>query len=235
MEIYRIADLNIGVENQCDFTKKYMKDYLSDETTVDFSVFVTEEMIEYEKQISVEKVPEHYYELTAVLRTICSKILSDYNGFFLHCSCLEYEGKAVVFTAKSGTGKSTHARLWRELLGDKVTMINDDKPIVRFIDSEFIIYGTPWNGKHSLSNNIKTPIKAVYYLHQAKENKVVQSDPLSSISKILSQTIIPDSKDVMNRLLDMMEKFVTQVPVFDLYCDISENAVNVVLDSLKEI
>ena len=108
MEIYRIADLNIGVENQCDFSKKYMKDYLVDGTDTDFVVSVTESMIDYEKQIAIEKVPEQYYELTGILRCICEKILEEYNGFFLHCSCLLYEDKAIVFTAKSGTGKSTH-------------------------------------------------------------------------------------------------------------------------------
>ena len=235
MEIYRIADLNIGVKNQCDFSKKYMKDYLVDGTDTDFVVSVTDSMIDYEKQIAIEKVPEQYYELTGILRCICEKILEEYNGFFLHCSCLLYEDKAIVFTAKSGTGKSTHARLWREVLSDKVTMINDDKPIVRYIDGEFIIYGTPWNGKHSLSNNIKAPIKAIYYLHQAKENKVERCDPISSISKMLSQTILPDNKNIMNELLDMMEKLVCNIPMFDLHCNISEDAVHTVLNSLKEI
>lgn len=235
MEIYRIADLNIGVENQCNFSKKYMKDYLVNDTNVDFIVSVTDSMIDYEKQIAIEKVPDPYYELTGILRCICEKILEEYNGFFLHCSCLMYDGKAIIFTAKSGTGKSTHARLWREIFGYKVTMINDDKPIVRYIDNNFIIYGTPWNGKHSLSNNIKAPIKAIYYLHQAKENKVVKCDPISSISKILSQTILPDNKKIMNNLLDMMEKLVCNIPMFDLYCNISDDAVYTVLDSLKEI
>lgn len=235
MEIYRIADLNIGVENQCDFAKKYMKDYLVDDSNVDFVINVADSMVEYEKQIAVEKVPEPYYELTGILRAICEKILAEYSGFFLHCSCLLFDDKAIVFTAKSGTGKSTHARLWREILGDKVTMINDDKPIVRYIDGEFIIYGTPWNGKHALSNNIKAPIKAVYYLHQAKENKVAKSDPISSISKILSQTILPDNKSIMNNLLDMIEKLVCNIPMFDLYCNISDDAVYTVLNSLKEI
>lgn len=235
MEIYRIADLNIGVENQCDFTKEYMKDYLVKDVDVDFIVTVTDEMREHEKSIAVEKVPEPYYELTAVLRSICETVLNKHDGFFLHCSCLEYKGKAIVFTAKSGTGKSTHSRLWREILGDKVTMINDDKPIVRFINGEFIIYGTPWNGKHSLSNNIKAPIKAIYYLHQAKENKVERCDPINSISKLLSQTILPNNKENMHALLSMLEKLVTNTPMFDLYCDISKDAVQAVLNSLNEI
>lgn len=234
MDIYRIADLNIGVINHSDFTKKYMKDYLTECSDVDFTVEVTKEMIEKEKEIVVEPVSEPYYEITAILREICKVVLEEYNGFFLHCSCLCYNNEAYVFTAPSGTGKSTHSRLWREFLGEKVTMINDDKPIVRMIDDVFFIYGTPWNGKHRISNNIKAPIKAIYYLHQSQKNKVVKCDPISALTKILSQTVLPDSKVVMNHLLDMLEKLLLTTNVYDLYCNISYDAVKTALDSIEE-
>lgn len=235
MDIYRIADIEIGLKNHSEFTKKYLFEYKSNSLEPQFTVTITDEMLAYEKKIAVKKVPDPYYEITAILRAICYKALSEYNGFFLHCSCLEYKKGAYVFTAKSGTGKSTHTRLWREVLGDEVTMINDDKPIVRFIDGTFFIYGTPWNGKHSISNNIKAPIKAIYYLHQAKENRVERCDAVSSISKILSQTVIPDDKEVLLNLLDMLEKLVSDIPVFDLYCNISHEAVHTALNSINEI
>lgn len=235
MEIYKIADLNIALSNLSDFTKEYLKDYLTDSSSYDFAINVTQDMILHEKNLSEEPVPERYYEVTAVLREICKIILKDYSGFFLHCSCLMYENEAYVFTAKSGTGKSTHARLWCETFKDKVTMINDDKPIIRLIDDTFYIYGTPWNGKHSISNNIKAPVKAIFYLHQANENKATLCDPLSAISKLLSQTILPDDKDVMNNLLNMLEKLVLKTPVFDLDCTISKDAVLTAFNAVKEI
>ena len=235
MEVYRIADLNIGIKTRFDFTKKYISEYLINDAEPQFTVCVTDEQIEYEKSVTPERISEPYYELTAILRVICNTILQQYNGFFFHCSCFEFDGNAYIFTAKSGTGKSTHTRLWREVYGDKITMINDDKPIVRLIDGKFYIYGTPWNGKHSISTNMKSPVKALFYLHQAKENKVVKTDQLSAMSKLLSQTILPDSKITMNILLDMIEKFVTDIPVFDLYCDISHDAVSTVYNVIKEL
>ncbi len=235
MDIYKIADLNIALSNHSDFTKQYLSEYIVDSSQYDFSIDVTDDMISYEKQISVEVVPEHYYEITAVLRAICNVILKYHNGFFLHCSCLMYENEAYIFTAKSGTGKSTHSRLWREVFSDKVTMINDDKPIIRLIDDTFYIYGTPWNGKHSISNNIKAPIKAIFYLHQANHNKATLCDPVSAISKLLSQTILPDDKEVMNHLLDMLEKLILKTPVFDLDCTISKEAVLTALNAVKEL
>jgi len=235
MNIYRIADLDIGIITRFDFTKEYISEYLTDSTEPLFTVCVTDEQIAYEKSITPDTIPEPYYELTAILRVICNTVLEKYNGFFFHCSCFEYEGNAYIFTAKSGTGKSTHTRLWREVFGDKITMINDDKPIVRLIDDKFFVYGTPWNGKHSISNNIKAPIKAIFYLHQAQENKVCKCEPLSAISKILSQTILPDNKKAMNTLLDITEKFVTDVPVLDLYCDISRDAVMTAYNAILEL
>ncbi|MDO4748368.1 MAG: hypothetical protein Q4A12_04225 [Eubacteriales bacterium] len=235
MDIYRIADLNIEVKNHSEFTKNYLADYLTDELVADFSVTVTQEMIAHEKEIATEVVPEPYYEITAILRYICDVILSKYSGFFLHCSCLELNGEAYVFTAKSGTGKSTHAKLWREVFKDKVTMINDDKPIVRILDDKFYIYGTPWNGKHSISNNIKAPIKAIFYLHQADSNRAEMCDPVSAITKLLSQTVLPDNKEVMNKLLNMIEQLVSTTPMYDLYCTISEEAVHTAYNSVNEI
>lgn len=235
MDIYRIADIEIGIENHSEFTKKYLSEYKSDSTEAEFIVIVTEEMLNYEKEIAVEKTAEPYYEITAILRAICYVVLENYSGFFLHCSCLEYNGEAYVFTAKSGTGKSTHSRLWRKVFGEKVTMINDDKPIVRLIDDTFYIYGTPWNGKHNISNNIKVPIKSIFYLHQSKENKAVQCDPISAISKLLSQTVLPDNKASMNNLLTMLEKLISTTPMFDLFCNISEDAVYTALNSVSEI
>src|SRR5574344_200786 len=131
MKIYRIADLNIGVKANYEYTENLMKDYLVNQEVVpDFSITVTQEMIDFEKSL-ISGFNEYYYENIAVLRAICKKILSDYNGFFLHCSCLELNNHAFIFTAPSGTGKSTHTALWRKHFGKSVTMINDDKPIVR--------------------------------------------------------------------------------------------------------
>lgn len=235
MNIYRIADLDIGIKTKFDYTKEYLKDYLSTSQTYDFQVAIDDEMLRYEKQITADTLDDHYYEITAILRQICKVVLEKYNGFFLHCSCFELDSNAYVITAKSGTGKSTHARLFRQYFGDRITMINDDKPIVRLIDDEFIIYGTPWNGKHSISNNIKAPIKAIFYLNQSKENKVVRCDALSAMTKLLTQTVLPNDKSSMNTLLDMLEKLVSNTPVFDLYCDMSKDAVMTTYNAIKEL
>ena len=105
-----------------------------------------------------------------MLHALLAEKLVAYGALLMHGSALCMDGNAYIFTAKSGTGKSTHARLWREAFGDRVWMINDDKPMIRV--DEMRVYGTPWDGKHHLSRNASAPLKAIVKLERAEENRV---------------------------------------------------------------
>ena len=228
MNVYRIAGMNIQILPRFDFTRQYMRDYLTDAQDYELSVSVTDGMIAYERDLNREihgdEVSDGLCEVVAVLRVICDYIIR-HGGFFLHCSCLRYGDDAIIFTAPSGTGKSTHAALWRRHFGDRVTMINDDKPLVREEDGRFIIYGTPWNGKHKIGNNISAPIKAVFFLEQAPENSVEPISPFTALSLILQQTVLPSDRNDMSLLLDMLDRLLAQTPMYRLKCNISDEAV----------
>lgn len=227
MQVYRIAEMNIAVEPHYDYTAAYMRDYLCDSTEYELFVNVTDEMIEHEQSLNVRihgtKMPEGLCEAIAILRVICDHIISR-GGFFLHCSCLRANSAGIIFTAPSGTGKSTHASLWRRVYGDRVEMINDDKPLVREKDGEFVIYGTPWCGKHRIGNNISAPIRAVFFLEQAPENSVAPVDSFTALSLLLQQTILPTDRGDMTALLDMLGRMIERVPMYKLRCTISDDA-----------
>lgn len=232
MSIYKIADLYISVSPRYEFTKEYLKAYQSDSTYYDFEITITDEMLEYEKKVSLEENTEKYYEPMAILRVICDK-LTDYDGFFLHSSTLMYKDNAYVFIGESGTGKSTHARLWREYLKDEVRMINDDKPIIRKKDDLYYIYGTPYMGKHNIGNNISFPIKAVFLLEQSKDNKLEKLDAVKATTALLHQTIIPNQKESMEKLLTMFNELLKQAQFYKLKCNISYDAVKTILNNLE--
>ena len=166
-------------------------------------------------------------EAVAILRVICDYII-DKSGFFLHCSCLKYKEEAIIFTAPSGTGKSTHTALWRRHFGDEVTMINDDKPLVREKDGRFIIYGTPWNGKHGIGENTCAPVRAIVFLSQAPENHAAPINPVEAITLLLQQTVLPSDKVHLSKLLDMLGRMVETIPMIRLGCTISDEAVTTV-------
>ena len=235
MPVYRIAEMNIAVDPRYEYTKRIMADYAVSDTEYELSVSVTDEMIAYEQELGekIHHVPQSadMCESVAVLRVICDYIIRR-GGFFLHCSCLKYRSKAIIFTAPSGTGKSTHAALWKQRFGDEVVMINDDKPLVRETDDGFVIYGTPWRGKHGRGENTSAPVGAVFFLAQAPENSVKPLDSFSSLSLLMQQTVIPRGKEDVSSLLDMLGRLIEQVPMFRLNCNISDEAVAAALSAI---
>ncbi len=106
------------------------------------------------------------------IQNVLSKRLLEFNVLALHGSALCMDGEAIIFTAPAGTGKSTHARFWRETFGDRVWMINDDKPMIRIENGKALVYGTPWDGKHHLSRNASAPLKAIVKLERDEENHI---------------------------------------------------------------
>ena len=235
MRVYRIADMNIAVEAKYDETYEYMSDYLTDSRDYELYIKTTDEMIEYERALGESlhgrRGSDHISEAVAILRVICDYIINK-GGFFLHCSCLRYKGEAIIFTAPSGTGKSTHASLWRKRFGGEVEMINDDKPLVREKDGRFYIYGTPWRGKHGIGSNISAPIRAIVYIRQADENIAEDISPFEALSLILQQTVMPSDKSALSALLDLLGRLMENVQMYKLGCTISDDAVTAVYDKI---
>ena len=146
------------------------------------------------------------------------------NHKFVVASTVAVDGVAYLFTAPCGTGKSTHTRLWRERFGDRAVMVNDDKPIIRLIDGKFYAYGTPWNGKHRLSTDIKVPIKAVCILDRGEENRIEKIAPKDALVKILDQTLRPTEPALLDKELDLIGKFLKSVNLYKLWCNVSLDA-----------
>lgn len=157
--------------------------------------------------------------------------LTKYNGVMLHASCVEYEGKAYLFSARSGTGKSTHTHLWLKYLNG-ARIINDDKPAIRLVDGKFYAYGTPWSGKTDESVNIGVPIAGIAFLSRG-ENSIKRISGIKALKLFLNQTVRPDDKELMNGMLETLNKILTEVPVFELTCDMSENAVLTSLNGMR--
>ena len=164
-QTYKIAEKNIEIDSLFPEIHALCSDYVTNQIA-DFSVKISEQDIEFEREKSVREriaegleiinYPDSYLETLAVYRKIADKMLS-YETMLFHGSAIAVDGQAYLFTAKSGTGKSTHTRLWREVFGDRAVMVNDDKPLLKVTDSGVTVFGTPWNGKHRLGKNNSAP------------------------------------------------------------------------------
>ena len=152
--------------------------------------------------------------------------LAHLGGVVLHGSAIAFRGAGIVFSAPSGTGKSTHTRLWRERFGDEVTVLNDDKPAIRFIDGVPFLYGTPWSGKTDLNANIKVPLKAVVFLERATENAIRPLGTVESAFHLTNQIARPYyDADIGTKTLDAINTLILTTPICRLSCNISGEAV----------
>ena len=143
--------------------------------------------------------------------------LLQYNGMVLHSSAVEYKGKAYLFSAPSGTGKSTHTRLWQTMFGEEAKVFNDDKPAIRLIDGKWYAYGTPWCGKDGININSKVELAGICFLKQAKSNKIRRLTHQEALQKVLWQTIYKFKvEERVDMMLALLGKLVTEIPVFEL-------------------
>ena len=233
MPKYKIADVVFEAKLLYGYTEKLCKNYeYTGEEPCAFSVAITGEDVAKEKALAPE-FPDAYLESLALFRKLCEYCLEYANGIIFHSSAIMVDGKAYLFTAPSGTGKSTHTRLWRELLGDKAVMVNDDKPIIRYIDGKFYVYGTPWNGKHHLDTNCRAEIKAICKIEQAKENRIAPLSTAEMLLTIFNQTIRPEDSAQMDRLLTLIDKLLTEVELYKLGCTISKEAAELSYNTMS--
>ncbi len=227
MPVYRIADLNILINPIYENTKIRLFPYITNSDSYDFEISLTENeknnLDENGFSINTKTISED----SLILQKLCCTVLESYDGFFFHSSSVMVDGNAYVFSAPSGTGKSTHTALWRKYFGDKAVMINDDKPIIRKHNGLFYIYGTPWMGKTNIGNNIKAPVKAIYFLEQSKENSAVKVSTGSVFKEILEATVVPQNRETMHILLSLLDEFFSGVSVYKLKCNMDIEAVKV--------
>ena len=152
------------------------------------------------------------------------KKLLRYDGFMLHSSAVVADGKAYLFTADSGTGKSTHTSLWKKLFGNRAYILNDDKPALRLEDGIWYVYGTPWSGKHDLSMNERVPLSGIAIIERGEENRMERMKEISAIVPIIRQANRP--KDIESRecLLRLIDKLLVKVPIWKLTCNMTLDA-----------
>lgn len=239
----QLAQNRILVDALFDSTKEFCREYLCESKEVDFTVSITPEDIEYEKRKSAEEdaamgIPtrpfsDEYLETLAVYRKICDQ-MPERDAFLFHCSAITVDGKAYLFTASSGTGKSTHTRLWREVFGDRAVMINDDKPLLQVKEHQVFVYGTPWDGKHRLSTNISAPVAGICLLERGAANHIERTEKEEAFPKLLQQTYRPQGPLALIRTLELLDAVASNVPLYMLHCNMEPDAACVAFEGMSE-
>ena len=225
-----LAGINVAVTSLFDEVYDYCHDYLTD-APADMSITVTPEDITYEKIVnigeaqieglSVVDYSDSYLETLAVYRKIVTKML-DFNTFLMHGAVVAVGDKAWLFTAPSGTGKTTHINLWlNNIPGSYV--VNGDKPLIH-VGDECTVYGTPWAGKEGMNRNIGVKLCGIVVLNRGAENHI-EKVPMSQILPVLiQQSYRPKNRVELEKTLSLLSRLGKKIPMYQLYCNMNPDA-----------
>lgn len=185
-------------------------------------------IMELNPQISGEEMAEYLG-----LAMYFAKALLDFEGIYLHASAIVLEGKAYLFSAPSGTGKSTHTEKWCRLFG--ATYLNDDKPVLRLIDGTWMAYGTPWSGKHDLSSPMGVALGGIVFVRRGQENSIRKLSSDEAVPRLMSQTLWRHKKpEDLEKQLVLTDKLLRQHPLWLLTCRNDDEAAFVAKQALVD-
>ena len=232
MSLYEIGGLITDLDCKYPRTIEQAKAYETDNVAEpDITIHLSDE---YYKDFT-----ESYPEIDEETREyICTGAefygaLISFGGFFLHSSAVMMDGKAYLFSAPSGTGKSTHTSLWLERFAGRAQILNDDKPAIRVIDDEIRVFGTPWSGKSDSSVNTDVALAGICFLERDTINRIEEISKEEGIKEVLNQTIRPSDRAQMLQLLDTLDIVISRTPIYRMGCNISLEAAEVAYNMMK--
>ncbi len=229
--VMEIAGFAIGVEPLFETTRHYCRDYLTDREP-EFHVTVTREDLKQEQTLLDREAdeeglkrrifPDPFLERSVIQRRT-AECLSERHVALMHGSTVAVDGRAYLFTAACGTGKSTHTRLWREVFGDRAVMVNDDKPFLKPEGERVLAFGSPWTGKHGLGSNVCVPLEGICILRRGKENVIRRADRDRVLEFLKTQCTPPE----------LTEAITARVPIWEMECNKDPQAARIAHEAMS--
>lgn len=222
----KIAGAVAKITSLFDSTPHYFRPYLTEDAP-DFSVTVQWEDLRFEQaELDREAVEEGFrfrvftdpfLERAAIQRAF-AEYLFDRDVLLVHGSTIAVDGRAYLFAARSGTGKSTHTRLWRQAFGERAVMINDDKPFLQITEHGVVAHGSPWSGKHGLDASISAPLQGICILERGQENVIVPMLPAEALAMLEKQTYIPMDEEKYPKWKDLVARLANATALWHMDC-----------------
>lgn len=236
---YEIAGIKILMTTYYQRTKEQAENYVSkidwDDEQADGIIDLGKEFYEEQKRKYMPYADDNVVEYVYT-GSLFNRLLLNHNGCMLHSSAVVVDGYAYLFSADSGTGKSTHTQMWLKHFGESAFIINDDKPALRCIDGQWYVYGTPWSGKTDLNVNTKVKLGAIVFLERSEENWIEEMPIKEAIPRFLKQTIRKLRKEEkMDLVLENLERILIGNPIYKMGCNISDDAVIMAYEKIRRV
>lgn len=234
----RIADFNVEFRATYYQINAICRPYSAKFDKPDICIEVSEqELMElYNRNFNDKLSPEDqmgcgYCEGIIAFRKL-NKALSLHNAFVFHGAAFSANGNGVVLCALSGTGKTTHMLLWKNMLGDNFKVINGDKPIIRFFDGVPYAYGTPWNGKEHFGCNSRVELKDICFIERAATNSVIPIERAEATQRISTQMVQPEDTAGIIKNMEFIDGLLNTCRTWVIKCNMEPQAAQVAYDTL---
>lgn len=227
----QIAGLNIRFLNKYKSLFRANQEYLTNDMNYDILISVSDNDINLEQSKSSVIHSRGYYEYICACRQLCFE-LARFDAFLFHSAFFKVDNRGIAFTAHSGVGKTTQVMLWKELLKDRMEIINGDKPIVRYIGDKFVGYGAPWCGKEHYGRNSEALLTDICFIERSSNNYVERLDETECINLIMDQVFIPSEYNAAENVLKLISKMLNKCNLWKIYCTKEKEAALVAYNTI---
>ena len=233
-----IAGLTVEINHEYPNVRHHCGDYLADASSAcDIIARASDEQIDRES-IESERVNGHpfsrgYVEDVCLYRSIAEQ-LPHFDAFVFHGAAVNIDGEGFIFTAPSGTGKTTHIKLLMENYPNRVSIINGDKPIIRFFPDGVYVCSTPWAGKEDMKQNTRSKLRGICIVRRGKSNSIRRIEPSAFFGEIIHQVYLPIGSDASEKTFDLMNILGARVNFYLLECNISPEAAQTSFGELSK-
>lgn len=239
----KIAGQVAAVSSLFESTRDYCRGYLTEEEP-DFFVTVEREDMNFEQAALLQEAKEEgmrprvftdpFLERAAIQRKVAEHLF-EADTLLIHGSAVAVDGEGYLFTAKCGTGKSTHTRLWRQVFGSRAVTVNDDKPFLRIMENGVFLCGAPWSGKHGLDTNMTVPLKGICILERGAENRIRRIEPCQAMQMLRKQTYQPLDARKLPRFEALVDALGEKTALWRMECNKDPQAAAVSYEAMSGI
>lgn len=228
--IYSIAGITVEFKFKYRYGELKCQRYLFNGTPA-MSFSASDEEIEREKELFPENTLESA-EFDCLFRKLYN-IAPKYNRIVMHGASIMKDGKGFIFAAPSGTGKTTHIKLWGRRFGNEVKVIDGDKPFVSFENGSAFVWGSPRSGKENLNNPLSAPLSGIAFIERGKENSIAKVSPQEIFNEAFMQFYFPKNKEMSEKTVEIINGILSNVPLYRLRCNTDVEAAEVAWNGMK--
>lgn len=227
-----MAGLVVQLQSRYPYVEGQCRDYRVDEARpADIVASTTDSEIQKELSLCISATDSGSAESICLYRSVAGQLYR-FDALLMHGAVIGYGDRAYAFLAPSGTGKSTHIRLWRRALGDGVYPVNGDKPILRLENGVFTANGTPWAGKEGWQRNISRPLAGICLLTRGSENSIRTLTPSEALKGLMRQIYLPKEPEGALATMALVDELVKRVPIYLLACNMEEEAAKTSFEAM---